>query len=295
MSDVVVSGAGGTGFPVGASGTLSISGDASGASGAGSGIYEEDFWIEEQDLTIEYARQVDWIKGSHTFNLSSYSVTGTIYATMLYYVATANYSRKREIAGKYHTRYYTQPQKFEIIAASAAGGVAYGLNGVGGVSANQLGPVGTVVTKQKWYNRRPWLSTDTEVSKTIVGSNVAYSSSSQTYYGTCSISWNYPQDSYIYDHDTNFRSGMAYSWRLGNRNYPFKSYGYGEYRLPGPYAVAQETSPTKIWNLIDSVGSRLETLYLLAVPPVLSTNLQYPARGDFVGIAQYSKNRHDYT
>ena len=120
-------------------------------------------WMEErQNLTVDYVR-VPWGSFSSTEpTLNSCTTVYGLKSTKLQAHVVAHYSRKKTY-NNYSVSSWTQTQQFKITASSAE---AQGINYGDPVSANAtLGPAGTINTVRQWINRRPWQSTDTEVSK----------------------------------------------------------------------------------------------------------------------------------
>ena len=96
--------------------------------------------------------------------LSSVSSWETLPETFLVTNGTAHYRRRRERDTYYDSSSLTQVQKFAVYALSSdvQNNIYSGFNAASG----HLGPRGKVVTRQKWYHRRPWKEgIDDEVSE----------------------------------------------------------------------------------------------------------------------------------
>ena len=313
MSDVVTSGVSGIGGQFGdTSGFIGTSGGGSGifpGSGA-SGLFLET----KQSMTITYARVPEGALNNHELTLSSYTPSSYYYQngipyplspiaqTYLAYTIDAQYTQTK-VFGSFSSMSYTQPQKFAIVGASGAGGLGYG----GGLSGNNMGVAGQVITTQQFYNRRPFQDDDVEITKTMKGANVAYLTSSINALGT-NGSWIHDQSLMINNYESHFCGG----WRkyspvgfdfggitagLFGINQPFALHWAGrDYQLNGPYNVSQEYGKAQVvWNLLDEAGRRIKASRFVARPPTNSENKTTIQAADFVGIPEYSETRHDYS
>ena len=156
---------------------FAASGAASSTSANQSLIGSGPWLVEEQEIDITYVRvpQAAQWGNSHQLSLDAFTVSAPIVKTHLEAIVNATFT-SRKIYGIYNTSSFTQPQTFEIVAASADHrGNTYG----GSVNAGSgLGCHGTINTKQPFHNRRAWNdSTDTEFTKSIVGATVAFNTS----------------------------------------------------------------------------------------------------------------------
>jgi len=277
-----------------ASGLVPVSGNSLSADSGqilfSSNILSGNWYVERQTLRMDYSRVPMYLnKGTHTLNLSAnYNASGSIAGTMLVGIMDATYSRKM-ITGAYYTQTFRQTQKFEIHGLSAAGGVAYTTNGVGTLSAGQLGPAGSIETVQPWYYRRPWAAGDTEVSRQVTVANVAYATS-----GGLMPLWNHNQRYYFQNYDSHFIKTCG-QYHPRGYNEPFAQWNRGYYWLTGGYSVAQEASRTNVYAMLDTMGSQMSAKTLAMVPPTASDGFGSLQTADLSGIAEYDINRHDYT
>ena len=136
------------------------------AASGNSGNFSGPFLIEEQTLSYNYCRVPEALYASASYSLSSYAQTMTIGQTLLALQVWATYKRTKSY-DTFDTASWIQNQRFKVLSVSAD---PYG-NEYGSVSAGTFGPAGAVVTAQKYYNRKPWQSTDTEISKSADGFN----------------------------------------------------------------------------------------------------------------------------
>ena len=134
---------------------------------ASAGVY----LIEEQSLGINYHRiPIFNFAFDNTYTLSGYTFatvpTPAVHNTQIQYMAQANYSRSRVYGG--FAGSFTRTQKFTLHSTSAAdGGGMYTNQTVSGI----LGAAGEIATSASWYNRRPWVDTDTEVAHGVIQHN----------------------------------------------------------------------------------------------------------------------------
>lgn len=168
----------------GGAGDWTVSGQspASGVpSGSVVGVFSGPHFIEEQTLSIDYFRypQIQFqsvspqdMSLSATFPISTVA-SGSVWSTKLALKLIASVKITKSY-DRFSTSSFQQPQKFEVLAASAD---ALG-NTYGAVPQGSLGPAGSIRTSQKFYNRRPWDSTDAETNETLNGGTVFYQASS---------------------------------------------------------------------------------------------------------------------
>tara|TARA_R110000765_G_scaffold58853_1_gene114899 strand:+ start:654 stop:1589 length:936 start_codon:yes stop_codon:yes gene_type:complete len=156
----------------GGSGNTTVSGisPVSGYQGP-SGIFTGPHFIEEQTLNVDYFRVPSYYFNNvqpTDFSLSAASpmtthVSGNVQQTSVWARVTASVSIVKNY-DRYGTSSYQQPQKFQVLAASADTNG----NDYGAVTPGSLGPAGTILTSQKFYNRRPWETTDVETDDTTI-------------------------------------------------------------------------------------------------------------------------------
>lgn len=140
--------------------------------GAVTGAFSGPHYIEEQELELTYFRYPSFqfvnvspqdVSLSATMPIST-TVSGSVSRTQLAYRLTASVKAVKSY-DRYDTSSFQQPQKFQILATSAD---ALG-NTYGDVPQGACGLAGQIVTSQKFYNRRPWESTDTEFDQSAEG------------------------------------------------------------------------------------------------------------------------------
>jgi len=273
---------------------------ASGAASSTSavqGLIGSGPWMtEDQSISIKYARVPRGRPQNHTLSLDTYTTSTIVVGTELYAVVDASYSKKK-IFAIYTTSSFTQQQTFEYVAASAdSRGNTYG----GSVNAGSgLGCAGSVLTKQKYYSRRPWdESIDTEVSRQIRGATVAFASSG------CGgdVDWGHNQEQHLdnfewYFMQENWRytpqtGGIGSGWTAAGD--PWAYYARPRYYINGVYHVNKETSPTNVYNFIDDMGWYVNSSQLAKITPTASQNQGYLADEDLLGFSEYDVNRHKY-
>jgi len=252
-------------------------------------------WMEEhQDLTIDYVR-VPWATVSaHTINLSTGSQSHSIVQTRLAIAVTAHYRKEKTYIG--HTdpspSGYQQPQKFQVLAVSADHmGNTYG-DLSAGASGTAMGPAGTIITSQPWYQRRKWDATiDTEVNRSLTGYKYFVKKSSCTGFkhvgnSNAMFQTDFEGHAVGVDRVGQFQTCQYMGNDSGARLQVFGTW----YPLGGPYSTDQETIMA-IFNLIDNLGNEVTTLNYMLEPD--SDGNGTP--GSTAGFAEYSIARHDYT
>lgn len=307
-----------------AGGSLLASGDLSAYT-----QFSGPFLIEEQSLTVEYARVPSWmipavsaVSGT-IFNSTIDSLSGVNTrqmvpgGTKLVCIAYAQYSRRKDY-GVYTTTGYQQPQKFSIDRQADSNGETYG-SGASGVKY-VLGPAGRVITSQKYIRRVPWNdSTDTETSKSIVGCTELYRSGlaeGSTWGGAM---YGADQYGYMYNFTVNNDSQVAHSFTYTGDVQPLKGWTQ-YYPLQNRYAATQESDAAFI-NFMNIIANDIKTAptlnsstgyyfgQLLKASPVYNVDFNfsqsqnaYPTTAInnfavtmFPYIAEYSAGRHDYT
>lgn len=140
--------------PTTSGGPPSSVGPVSGASGvSGTSGTPMDWFIHEQELHYSY-RRVPQITAGVDYALSGDPLPGDkVKATYLEVTYWGNVT-KQKVYGVFNGS-YTQPQKFEIISADSPS------------SVNGHGSSGIVNTVQKYYERRPWQTSDTAPSGVV--------------------------------------------------------------------------------------------------------------------------------
>tara|TARA_R110000824_G_scaffold232550_1_gene420657 strand:+ start:222 stop:1280 length:1059 start_codon:yes stop_codon:yes gene_type:complete len=134
--------------------TLSGTGPASGVSGVGS--FSGPFYVEEQQLTINYKRVPFFKFGHGSLNLSAGNLNPEILATHLI-ESVLPLVIKRKVYDWYETSSYLQLQRFSVYSTSEDyTGMTYGEP-----AAGALGVAGLIITTQPYYFRRDWTDQDT--------------------------------------------------------------------------------------------------------------------------------------
>ena len=259
-----------------------------------------EFFVETQSLDVTYARQPVanmWgQQAGHSLTLSSYTASGGVTDTSLAVLVQADYSVEK-VTGRFYTSSFVQTQKFEVNALSSLNGNNYGPSSPT-TSPFQLGPAGSILTKQQWYNRRPWNNgTDQTVTSSIFVSNYAYASSGT--HAAAQINWaRNPQTTYYTLHEAHFADP---TWKYSPIQvwdaYQGLGINNGLYRLPGPYSLSQENSNTQIWRALDTIGRLVadSARGMVRVPPIHSEGQTFVNAKDKLSIPQYSIARHDYS
>jgi len=277
-----------------ASGFYAVSGDQEkNITTAGPNAASGDFYVRTQSLDFDYVRHAHpgW-NPSITLTLSGFTATRNPNHSDLVVLVRAS-TRVQKVNAAYGTSSFVQPQKFQINSVSSdPDGNSYGTTVL---AANRFGPMGTCLTRQIYYERRPWdPSKDIEYNYNIQGSNVGYGTSSGSF-----TQWRiYPQTQYMNLLANNYNR-FADQWL--NPVVSWEPRVFEErascYLMRGAYSYAKENTggATPVHSTITQVGQEIASQNLVAVPPINSegfTNLQ-PA--DIIGIPNYDPNLHDYT
>ena len=247
----------------GGTGDTSVSGLApvSGYLGP-SGTFTGPHFIEEQFLTIDY-----WRVPSLGFNnlqptdvsLSAACpvntvVSGNVNKTKVWARVTAT-TRITKSYDRFGTSSYQQPQKFQILSTSAdENGNTYEA-----IPTGCLGPAGTIMTSQMYYNRRPWESTDAEID---------YTTNAYTYrFNPSSIANNSYEPAYGWAKDYQERifnkitgsisiefPELSEGWQGWGSSKPYSRMNEGT--LYGPYRAQNEQS-VFVEQILDYVGANI--------------------------------------
>jgi len=294
----------------GGTGNVTVSGlsPASGFVGA-SGSFAGPHCITEQWLSVEYFRapQYSWENVSpRDFSLSatvpgSTVVSGSPVRTTVWAKVTANV-RVSKSYDRFSTSAYQQPQKFTVLATSAdANGNTYGAVTQGG-----LGPAGEIQTSQKFYNRRAWQGTDTEIDHTTDGWTYNFGVSSV---GLTQVpltnSWCNQETifgQYWVCHGQTLNKFSELNGAMAWRNiYPMNTLNDGY--LNGPYLAANEQGSFSR-DILDKVGNNIADGRRLYNWEIAQTGTSYLkalgqldqfTREEGGPISEYDVSRHDYS
>ena len=239
------------------------------ASGSVSAAYPGPWRVETQTLQIEYQR-VPYAAGNFAMAGNVNGLSGTMSATAdvdgtyLLYKVTAE-RKVQKTYDIYDTSTYVQNQRFEILASdediygNTYGDLSAGLDVNGNVGSQfALGPQGTIITQEPYYNRRLW---DDDIDAT----------STDTFEGTNLVFYTFLPSAGL---DTS--TLQPFSYYLDNFNYPFirnslarlafKEAGDGDLKdrnTPNMYIVPSYTtskeSDTLVINFINQVAQSIAT------------------------------------
>mgnify|MGYP003624237825 CR=1 FL=1 len=263
---------------------------ATAASGGISGAFPGPWYIETQQLDIDYFRVPVGGLSSFDISLSSTSVVfKPITQTHVVGVVRASYQARVDHA-EYSTSSFQQPQLFTLEAASAGpNGTSYG-----DLTASTMGAMGKILTTTPYYSRVPYLSGTSQplVSKNIdaatffakTESTVATSGAS----GIITVANTHQVEPFMSRYEV-FLSQVWEAGALTNSFEPSVHQSSMLYWIPGQFSVAKE-SLAAIINYINSVGWRITGSQLYSNPAT--------AIGTFViqdaGFAEYSTARHSF-
>ena len=258
-----------------ASGTVPAAG-VSGIAGVG------PFMVETQSMTLVYTRVPDYGPFSTSHSLSGPTQSFGVHGTWLRCLVEANYSR-RKIEAPFDTSSFSQPQTFSWQTCSID---TYG-NSYGSAGPSALGPAGTIITQQPWYYRRPWVSTDTEIAESCIGT---------TNYTENSTSAGVQFADGTYGHFTDAFDRWRPTYQANSFLSDGEWYGVSQWGpgfLVGGYNTSQE-SPAWIAYVIDSYGHRVENKQYFGI----GTQFTLGAGGQpswSVGCPHYRNSRHSWT
>lgn len=246
--------------------------------------FDGAWFVEEQGMKINYNRVPVGSLSAFDITLANSTITHKNNSSQLVCVVEAYYKSYKDWAN-YQTSAWQQPQKFEFISFSAdPNGNSYGP-----LNASTLGPMGTIVTNQPYYNRRLWsdASGDAEVFR---------QTNAATYYAVKD-----PEYAFSSTIDpTPYASEFEYWWidrdRRGSllNDWDVKVRCGWHYNIPGVYATSQENL-WQIFYLLDQVGNEVEYSDLYAIPAnTIGTGSANGVIGD-QGFPEYKTSRHDYS
>ena len=231
--------------------------------------------------------------------------------------ATVNRHKSYDLYG---TSSFQQAQRFEVMSTSAdAQGFTYGA-----VPTGALGPAGSIATTQKFYTRRPWLSTDASCSYTSEGYNYAFEPSALGTLGEagCKMIPNYGGAGGLGGDIQTHALGLTYMtelvdrWELRPTNHhhweELSTYQWSvPGRLMGPYQASNDQAYF-VPQVIDWCGSRIRNGWLYngeiaRLDEGTAANHYWPsqsiAKGALISfdasaggaIHEYDVSRHDYS
>ena len=245
------------------------------------------WYITEQSLQIDYIRVPDGGLAAAATTVSLVSATTThttMAATKLIAKVTAMYNTSIDYS-HYLASSYQQPQTFDVQAAAAdPNGVTYGT--VSGTSGTVMGPMGSIITDQPYYNRVAYTGTNQPVvAKAINACTFAVWDVSTAYAPNIALI----VDSYWQEYKlwkdqgcvpATHRTGInPRVWSLNNM-----------YRIFGSYNVSKE-SLTMLNGTIDQIGNAVRQIGLFSNPCLINA-YGFPATD--TGIYEYNISRHQY-
>ena len=284
------------------SGQAVASGPPAGSVG---GSFSGPHCIEEQELTLSYFRYPTF--QTQSLSPQDVSLSSTFPASNVFSGSVINTKLGVRVAASvkvvksydtFSTSSFQQPQKFQALAASAdALGNTYGV-----VPQGALGPAGQIITSQKFLNRRPWETTDTEVSEQANGySMVFHPSATPTGYGpTTMVGFADQHDMFgkFWLMDTRLRAdfpGIS-DWPYHDR-YITNINWIGH--LGGPFKSPND-SDSYVTALLDDNGLKCSTGRFLYNPDIAVGGTILQAQGELSVSSSnycpsYTTSRHDYS
>mgnify|MGYP005814582739 FL=1 len=245
------------------------------------------WFIERQWMDISYERVPSVsreILGDNDISLSAVDpVSGTFLQTAFIVNISARYNVEKSY--DYYASGYQEPQKFTAFPVSADyHGDVYGILDA---TSGTLGPRGNILTTQKWYARRLWVSgVDSVVDQQVSGAfNFAFDSSAASNM-TAPPAKNALECFANYGVWLGENGSASFSWGDLDEVADVIMWRSPDYTLPGSYSVNQETNAgAMLIALLDSWGARLG--YLGALFDVWGR----PS----LGLPGYSISRHNYS
>ena len=252
------------------------------------------WFIERQDMRIEYFRTPRVSPSANTFSLHAPTVSYQTDYTYLQTKVNANYSVKKSY-DQFNTSAFQQPQTFVYLSVSTdTQGNSYGDSSSMGVSC--IGPMGSIETQQAWYKRRFWGPTDSETASSITGF--------RHWYFRQQFSNTDPPDSPFrwYKSGALFFGGdFIYACRhlsltntlLDETDWCEEPYAWEPYILPGVYSYSQEND-LSIINYVNEIGNRVTATQIYDDFTSGSMGSIGRAYNYIVGIPEYSTTRHSW-
>ena len=261
------------------------------ASGSTSSLssFAGPWFVERQTLTIDYVRVPTAVAtaASATRSLNQFTIPNPmiVHGTALSIIVRATYDTTIDY-NTYQTSSQQLPQRFSVQSVSSD---PYG-NTYGALNASALGPRGTIVTTQPYYNRVPYTGASWQVptSKTIVASNWG-----ATYdaFGSA-VPYSMSQVFNNFDFFKDAREG-CFPGNLFLKPNGLKVGLAGGYLglIMNTYSVASEPA-TIIRDVINVVANSITTSNLFSFPNTNVTTAGYPSPDH--GFVEYDVNRHQY-
>jgi len=280
----------------------------------GFGALSGPWSIEEQELSVRYTR-VPFTYNRSQIAMEHVGLSGVIPtqptsalvgSTRLALNVVASVS-KRKSYDFYPTSGYWQPQKFEIVPASAdINGNTYGT-----VNTGCLGPAGEIVTSQKFFTRRPWDSgIDSEFTQNCTAWNFHAVVSGNEYSSVIGVAQDSFQDNLVAWSLVNGWGGYMPEGNVGPNAWSFAApslAGWFPGTLNGGYTTTADTSAT-VFALLDQLGNQVRapdrySLYhheLCGTTPGPSWYDNWNVHGSISYNTSYfapvyDKSRHDYS
>jgi len=261
------------------------------ASGSTSSLsaYSGPWFIERQTLTIDYVRvPIEVAPPTYvTRSLTQYNNPSSmsVYHTALAVIVRASYDSSIDY-NTYQLSSQQLPQRFDVQSVSSD---PYG-NDYGALNASALGPRGTIVTTQPYYNRVPYTGASWQVptSKTIVASNWG-----ATYdaFGSA-VPYSMSQVFSNFDFFKDAREGCLPGNLFFKPNGLKVGLAGGHLALVmGNYSVASEPANI-IRDVINVVANSITTSNLFNFPDTSITSAGYPLPDQ--GFVEYDVGRHQY-
>ena len=273
----------GPGATVPVAGVSSICGVPSGTTSGCAGPW----FIERQRMRIVYARTARNSPSSTSFALDSQGPTvgyKTDY-TFLQAKIEASYTVEKSY-DLFSTSAFQQPQTFEFLSVSTDGdGNSYGVGTDIGPSC--LGPMGSIETKQEWYQRRLWNSADSSMASSYNGYYHHFVKTDFNFLGgDAGITW-YRNGGYLFGQQLHAEFPGVSNTLINEDDWSLVPGPTAPYLLPGPYSYTQENS-LNIVNFINGTGDKLRIQGLF-------TDFNLTIGVGTTGLPEYSSNRHKFS
>jgi len=253
----------------------------SGADTALSGAFAGPWFVLEQGLIINYHRIPNGSLSTIDISLSGSTITYRNTHSVLACEVVA-WKIGRKDWGKYSTSAAVQPQTFQILSVSSdTRGNSYG-----NLSASELGPMGSIVTKTPFYYRVAWndLSGHYEEQQQCTGATYfSYGPSGASGLGMLR------QTAYVDDWNQSWVPRPNRGTLLSEQD--IRSEYDWFYSIPGQYATNKE-SVWMVTNFIDQIGNAVNLEMLYSVPGVWNAEKTWALYN--TGCSKYDKGVHKY-